>query len=121
MMDIERLREYCLAKPGTTESFPFDEFVLVFKVKGKMFAASNIGHDELVLGLKCDPEKALELREEFDEISPGFHMNKKHWNSVKCEGGLSDIFICDLINHSYELVVKGLRKSDRDEIMTEEK
>ncbi len=112
-MNIENLREYCLAKPGTSESFPFDESVLVFKVMSKMFAAVNLHADKLVINLKCDPDHAIELRENHPDIEPGFHMNKKHWNSVHCEGSLYPEHIMELIDHSYDLVCKRLKVAER--------
>jgi len=108
-MDIEELRNYCLYKPFVTESFPFDEDTLVFKVGSKMFCLTNI-NGPLRINLKCDPEKAVELREEFDEIIPGFHMNKIHWNTIDLEGGLSNNFIMKLVDLSYTLVASKLSK-----------
>ncbi|MEM0996587.1 MAG: MmcQ/YjbR family DNA-binding protein [Bacteroidota bacterium] len=113
-MDIESLREYCLAKKATTESFPFDEETLVFKVAGKMFAIIPLEHGDRI-SLKCDPERALELRAEWEEITPGWHLSKKHWNSLMLKGRLSPELIRELVDHSYALVIKGLRKKDRQE------
>lgn len=113
-MHIEEFRLYCLAKKGVEETFPFDENTLVFKVIGKMFALTGLNREEFTANLKCDPERSPELREVHDEIRPGFHMNKKHWNTVSFEGSLTDEFLCELIDHSYDLVVKGLRKKDRE-------
>lgn len=96
-----------------TESFPFDEETLVFKVAGKMFALAGLEHHPATVSLKCDPEKALELREEYDEITPGYHMSKLHWNSVIIEANLSHQLIRELINDSYNLVVKGLTKKQQ--------
>ncbi len=113
-MNIEEFREYCLSKPHTTEGFPFDETTLVFKVAGKMFALTNIDLFEST-NLKCDPEKAEALREQYpDYIFPGYHMNKKHWNTVSVE--LEDKLLVELINHSYELVYKSLPKKTRLEL-----
>ena len=111
-MNIEIIRKYCLEKPGVTESFPFDEETLVFKVMGKMFCLTGIDNP-ISLNLKCDPEHAIELREEYDEVKPGYHMNKTHWNTVSIIGTLPDNMILELIDESYDLVVKGLRKSDK--------
>ncbi len=112
-MDVERIRQYCLAKPGVEEGFPFGETVLVFKVLGKVFALLPL--DELgTINLKCDPERAIELREEWEEVQPGFHMNKKHWNTVLLTGRLKTAFIHELIDHSYQLVAGSLPKSKRD-------
>lgn len=115
-MHIEELRAYCLKKPHTTEGFPFDEKVLVFKVAGKMFALSSLEWDSCHVNLKCDPERALELREQHPQIKPGYHMSKKHWNTVACEEDLSEEFIKELIDHSYELVVNSLTKKLREEL-----
>lgn len=115
-MNIEDIREYCLSKKGADESFPFDEDTLVFKVGGKMFALMSL-EEGASINLKCEPEKAIELRERYLEIKPGYHMNKKHWNTVLYNGSLSDKMIKELIDHSYSLVVKGLPKKVRDEIL----
>lgn len=112
-MNIEEFRDYCLSKNQVTESFPFDEETLVFKVAGKMFAMAGLEHHPATVSLKCDPEKALELREEYDEITPGYHMNKMHWNSVIIDGNLSHKLIRELIDDSYNLVVKGLPKKQQ--------
>ncbi len=109
-MNIEMFREYCLSKKGVEETFPFDEETLVFKVMGKMFAITGLEHEVFTVTLKCDPDRAIELREEYPEITPGYHSNKKHWNSVFFEGDLDDAFLCELIDHSYNLVIKGLPK-----------
>ena len=111
-MDIDELREYCLAKNAVTESFPFNEDTLVFKVGEKMFCLTNLDIP-FTMNLKCDPEKAVELREEYDEIRPGFHMNKVHWNTVSLEGSLTDQFLKELIDHSYDLVVAKMSKKER--------
>ena len=113
-MHIEQFREYCLNKKGVTESFPFDEDVLVFKVLNKMFALTSLKTEEFSVSMKCNPEKAIELREEFESILPAFHMNKKHWNSVNVETLLDDKLFLELVNHSYELVVKGMTKKGRE-------
>ncbi len=115
-MNVEEFRIYCLSKPGVTESFPFDEVTLVFKVMSKMFALTGLDSERFTANLKCDPDRAIELREEYPEVQPGFHMNKKHWNTVDCEGGLSDQMIMELVDHSYDLVVKGLKKSEKEEL-----
>lgn len=112
-MHIESIRNYCLAKAGTTESFPFDEDTLVFKVMGKMFALISITHSDTI-NLKCDPERALELRAEWEEVQPGYHMSKVHWNTVSLRGRLGDRLISELIDHSYELVAKSLKKAERE-------
>ncbi|MBI3235216.1 MAG: MmcQ/YjbR family DNA-binding protein [Bacteroidetes bacterium] len=115
-MNIEQLRDFCIAKKSVTEEFPFDSETLVFKVKGKAFVLANIENFES-LNVKCDPEKAIELREEHDAIIPGFHMNKKHWNTIKVDGTLSDKFIFEQVNHSYEQVVKGLPLKIQKELL----
>jgi len=108
-MNIEEFREYCMAKPGVTEEFPFDETTLVFKVMGKMFALTNLD-GEWSLALKCDPERAVELREQYPAIRPGYHMSKVHWNTVMMDGSLSQKLILELVDHSYQLVVDKLPK-----------
>lgn len=114
-MHIEAFYDYCHALPGVTEGFPFDEKTLVFKVMGKMFALTDVDTFDFI-NLKCDPERALELRAEFDEITPGYHMNKKLWNSVSVQGELEDEFILELIRHSYDLIVEGLPKKLKEEL-----
>ncbi len=115
-MNIEAFREYCLSKKYVTESFPFDEQTLVFKVAGKMFALSGLEHHPTTVNLKCDPERAIELRGEFDAIVPGYHMSKKHWNTITIEGNLPNNFIRELIDHSYNLVVKGMSIKKQKEL-----
>ena len=111
-MNIEELRDYCLSKKGSSEGFPFDDKVLVFKVVNKMFALTNIDEGERV-NLKCKPEKAIELREVHPEITPGYHMSKVHWNTVSIVGNLSNDFIKQLIDDSYNLVVSKLTKKEK--------
>jgi len=115
-MNIEAFRAYCLSKKYVTESFPFDEQTLVFKVAGKMFALSGLENHPSTVNLKCNPEKAIALREEYSDIIEGFHMNKKHWNTITIESNLSNKLIEDLINHSYNLVVKGMTKKKQREL-----
>lgn len=114
-MDIETFRNYCLEKHGVTEEFPFDNETLVFKVGGKMFALASVDEFDGI-NLKCDPEKAMELREKHEGIQPGWHMNKKHWNTVAVDGRISDWLILELIDHSYDLVVGSLPKKDREHL-----
>ena len=114
-MNIETIREYCLKKNGVTEGFPFDEETLVFKVMDKMFALTNI-NPPFYINLKCDPEKAIELREEHPEVKPGYHMSKKHWNTLDLEGSLRLKFVKEWIDHSYDLVVAGLPKKIQSEL-----
>ena len=112
-MNIESLREYCLSKKGVTESTPFGPDTLVFKVMGKMFALTNLDGD-LSINLKCDPEKAIELREEFPCVQPGYHMNKMHWNSVYIDGSVPEKLICEWIDHSYNLIANSLPRKDKE-------
>lgn len=114
-MNIEELREYCLSKKGVTEHFPFDEVTLVFKVGDKMFALTNLDGEPTV-NLKCDPERAIELREQHSSIIPGYHMNKTHWNTVIMDGTVSDKLIYELVEHSYNLVFESLPKIKRERI-----
>ena len=116
-MNIETLRDYCLAKRGVTEEFPFDDVTLVLKVAGKMFALIPLDTTELSISLKCDPERAIGLREQYPAIQAAWHFNKKHWNMVFLDGSLSEKFTQDLIDHSYELVVSGLTKKLREELL----
>ncbi len=114
-MDIEVYRQYCLSKPCVTEEFPFDNETLVFKVGGKIFALCNIQQFKSV-NLKCDPDKAIELRERFEAVSPGFHMNKKHWNTIEFNESISWKQLREWIDHSYNLVINALPKKQRAEI-----
>ena len=115
-MDIETYRDYLLRKKGVTEETPFGPDTLVFKVMGKMFTATGLNEEEFRCNLKCDPSYALELRDEYADIIPGWHMNKKHWNTVYCERELDDKLIKTLIDHSYDLVVSKLTKTQRQEL-----
>ena len=103
-MNAEEIRDYALAKPDVEECFPFGEGALVFKIKGRMFLLISLDSKPLWFNVKCDPELALELREKYEDIRPGYHMNKKHWNSVYLNGGISRIQILEMIDHSYDLV-----------------
>ena len=114
-MNVEQFRTYCLTKGHVTEEFPFDEATLVFKVCGKMFALTGLDNPEFKVNLKCDPDRALELRESYDSINEGYHMSKVHWNTLTIDGSFSDKLLCELIDHSYELVIKGLPKKIREE------
>lgn len=117
-MNIEEVRNYCLAKKAVTEEFPFDKTTLAFKVLGKIFLLTSIGNPDFSMNLKCEPEKAIALRSEYESIRPGYHMNKKHWNTVDVfKEELSDELIQSLIDHSYERVVAGMPKSKRVLIM----
>lgn len=106
-MNIEDFRSYCLSKPFVTESFPFDETTLVFKIAGKMFAVTDL-NESFAITLKCDPEKALFLREHYPAILPARHFNKKHWNRLEIDGSLTDEMIKELIDHSFSLEVNSL-------------
>lgn len=112
-MNIEQFRDFCLALPGVTEEFPFGEETLVYKVMGKMFTLTSLDSFESI-NLKCDPEIAVELRERYDGVSPGYHMNKKHWNTVDVHAGISDKLICQWIRDSYDLVVDSLPKKTKE-------
>jgi len=114
-MDLERFRDYCLTKPGVTEEFPFDEHTLVYKVMGKMFAATDISDFESI-NLKCLPEKAEELRAQYESVQPGYHMNKKHWNTIQMDHSIPDKIILEWIDDSYRLVVTKLPKQARQEL-----
>lgn len=118
-MNVEELRAYCIHKKGVTEGMPFDEDVLVFKVMNKMFALTSLQNWEAGQGsvnLKCEPERALRLRQEFAAITPGYHMNKKHWNTVQVDGSLPKEFLKELIDHSYQLVVGSLPKRTQEQL-----
>lgn len=112
-MDLDRFRQHCLRLPGVTEETPFGPDALVFKVAGKMFALAPLAYFDFV-NLKCDPERAVELRAEHAGITPGYHMNKVHWNSVACDGSVPDRLILELVDHSYDLVRTSLPKKVRE-------
>ncbi len=114
-MNIEELREYCISKKGVSESFPFDETTLVFKVMDKMFALTDLEGD-LFVNLKCEPGLAIDLRERHSCVLPGYHMNKKHWNTVKIDGSVADSQVWQWIDHSYDLVVSGLARAKKEEL-----
>ena len=115
---LDVLREYCCSKPSVVETYPFDEDTLVFKVMGKMFALTNVRAEELSVNLKCDPDWAMILRDHYAAVTPGYHMNKRHWNTVVIDGSIPDDEFWEMIDHSYRLVVKGLKKSDREKLAT---
>ena len=117
-MNIEEIRHYCLSKKGATESFPFDDKTLVFKVMGKMFALAALEYNPPSINLKCDPERAEELREEYSGLEPGYHMNKKHWNTVVFDGSFEDDLAKRWIDDSYELIVLSLTKKLKIELET---
>ncbi|NUY80663.1 MmcQ/YjbR family DNA-binding protein [Flavobacterium sp. MAH-1] len=119
-MNIQQFYEYCLSKKAVEETFPFDEDTLVFKVGGKMFALSSLREWESGnpgVNLKCDPDKSAELRAEYNDINPGYHMSKVHWNTVTLGGDVSDKLVRELIDHSYDLVFKSLTKKMQKEIL----
>jgi len=120
-MDIETFRNYCLDKKGVTEEMPFGPDNLVFKLMGKMFALAGLDEVPLRVNLKCDPERVITLREEYPaNILPGYHMNKKHWNTVVLDGHLPNSFIFELVDHSYEMVLLGLPKKLQKDLETQE-
>src|ERR1700758_846487 len=105
-MDLTQFRECCLNKPGATESTPFGSDVLVFKVGGRMFALAALDEVTTTVNLKCDPDLVLELRDRYEQVRPGYHMNKKHWNTVEIDRGIPDAELRKMIDHSYELVAR---------------
>jgi predicted DNA-binding protein (MmcQ/YjbR family) len=115
-MNIETLREYCLSKKAVTEDFPFGETTLVFRVKEKIFLLVSLDADPLQFNAKCNPEKAIELREEYEAIKPGYHMNKKHWNTIVVDGSISTKLLKEIIDDSYNLIVQSLPKKLREEL-----
>ena len=114
-MNIEQLRNYCIGKKAVEESFPFDEETLVFKVMGKAFLLAGIESKPLEFNVKCEPGLAIQLREKYNCVKPGFHMNKKHWNTVVCDNTVNISLLKHWIDHSYDEVVKGLSKKQRQE------
>ena len=113
---LEPLRAYLLTQTGAVEETPFEPEALVFKVMGKMFALIAWQASPLRITLKCDPELALTLREQYDAVQPGYHMSKKHWNTITLDGSIPDGEVLGLIDASYKLVVKGLKKTDRQKL-----
>ena len=112
-MDLAEFRDYCLIKPGASEETPFGPDVLVFKVGGKMFALAALDAVPTTVNLKCHPDLALDLRDRYEQVKPGYHMNKKHWNTVEIEGGIPAVELRKMIDHSYQLVVESLPKATR--------
>ena len=112
-MDPQQLKAACLALPGAVEDFPFGDEVSVFKVAGKMFAASHLDSQPLQLSVKCDPDLAVQLRAAHPAIAPGYHLNKRHWNTITLDGSLPDQMVTDLLGDSYDLVVASLPKARR--------
>ena len=115
-MNIETFREYCLNKPAATEGTPFGPDNIVFKVEGKMFALAALDEVPPAVNLKCDPDLALELRDRYEQVRPGYHMNKKHWNTVVLDGVIAEREIKKMIDHSYGLVVQSLPKARRKKL-----
>jgi predicted DNA-binding protein (MmcQ/YjbR family) len=109
-MHVESIRNYCLLKAAVTESFTFDQVTLVFKVGGKIFATLRLDKKPLAINLKCDPERSVELRDSYQSVIPGYHSNKKHWNTIFVDGELSKDLVEELIDHSYNLVLVKLSK-----------
>jgi predicted DNA-binding protein (MmcQ/YjbR family) len=112
-MDIESLRDYCLAKKSVEEGFPFGDSVLVFKVKGKLFLLARLDTPVLEFNVKCDPEQAIEWREQYAAVQPGYHMNKRHWNTITADGSIPGKVIRQMVDDSYKLVVVSLPKKDQ--------
>lgn len=116
-MNIEQVREYCISKKGVTESFPFNDTALVFKVGGKMFALLDLSEEQRGISLKCDPDLAVKLREAYPEVTPAYHFNKKHWNGVDLNGAIKPEQLAGWIDHAYEQVVKSLPKKVQKELL----
>jgi predicted DNA-binding protein (MmcQ/YjbR family) len=115
-MDLDTIREYCLSKPGSEETLPFGPDVLVFKVAGKVFLLVPLDTDNLQFNAKCDPEEAEELRERYPNVQPGYHMNKKHWNTITVDGSVSSALLKKWIDQSYDLVVKSLPVKTKEKL-----
>ena len=117
-MNAERFREYCLGKASVTEETPFGPDHLVFKIAGKMFALLALEEIPPSANLKCDPDRALDLRDRYEQVRPGYHMNKKHWNTVDIDSGLPEREVTKMIDHSYDLVVQSLPKKAREKLQS---
>ena len=115
-MNVEEIAEYCSSKKGVTQEFPFDEETLVLKVMGKMFLLASLEKIPLQFNIKCNPEEAVELREKYEAVIPGYHINKKHWNTVIIDNSIPPKNIFSWIDNSYDLVVSGLKKSEKEEL-----
>lgn len=119
MIDLETIRNYCFSKRGSiTEDFPFDDEVLVFRLFRKIFLLTNVNAVPIQINLKCDPERAIELRERYDTVIPAFHMNKRMWNTVIIDGKINDTLIFEMIDHSYDEIVKKLPKKIKGKLMS---
>ena len=117
-INVESLRNYCISKPFVTEEFPFDEVTLVFKVAGKMFALLPLDEIKLLISLKCDPDRSVELREQYPAIIGAYHMNKKHWNMIEINGSVASELVLSLVDHSYDLVFSALPKRTREQLLS---
>ncbi len=115
-MNIEELREYCISKKGVTETMPFGPETLVFKVMDKVFLLTGLDGNPLEFNVKCEPEKAIELREQYPCVKPGYHMNKKHWNTIVVDGSVSNRLLQEWITDSYNLVANGLTKKEKQQL-----
>ena len=115
-MDIESLRDYCLSKPAAQETLPFGPDTLVYKVGGKIFLICSLNSETLRFSVKCDPEKVIELRERYDCVQPGYHLNKKHWNTIMVDGTVSNSMMKEWINDSYDLIVESLPAKARAQL-----
>jgi predicted DNA-binding protein (MmcQ/YjbR family) len=120
-MDIESLRDYCLSKPAAEETLPFGPDTLVYKVGGKIFLISSLNSETFRFSVKCDPEKVIELRERYDCVQPGYHLNKKHWNTIIVDGTVSTSLLKEWIDHSYDLIVASLPAKTRDQVTRKNK
>jgi predicted DNA-binding protein (MmcQ/YjbR family) len=116
MIDAAGLRAWCLARPGVTEEMPFGPVTTVFKVEGKLFALSRLDAAPLEVSLKCEPELAEALRRDHEAVRPGYHLNKRHWNTVTCDGSLPDPMIIDMLEDSYDLVVSAMSRATRERL-----
>ena len=116
MIDAAALRSWCLARPGVTEELPFGPITTVFKVEGKVFALSALDRSPLEISLKCEPGLAEALRRDYEAVRPGYHLNKRHWNTVRCDGSLPDQMVIDMLEDSYDLVVEKLPRQARDKL-----
>jgi predicted DNA-binding protein (MmcQ/YjbR family) len=116
-MHIEAFRKYCLSKPYTSEDTPFDEYTLALRVGGKIFALTGLDNIEFKVNLKCNPDKAIELREQYTGIQPGYHMNKQHWNTVHFESDVPEKVLLEMIDHSYELVFNSLTGKQKQALL----
>jgi predicted DNA-binding protein (MmcQ/YjbR family) len=120
-LTLEVIKAYCLAKPGSSAGYPFGEGTLVFKVLDRMYALCSEDERPLRINLKCDPDDALALRAQYSAIIPGYHMNKKHWNSLIMDGSLQDSLVFELIDHSYQLVISKMSQAKQRKLRSIEK